>query len=85
MRATTSEVTNFKLADGGTSMAFERNMLDGYQRISNSIIIGESPNLGSGQWVKVYYNIILFLCIIMQCMIAKYRNIYSSIFKQEYT
>ena len=34
-------------------MAFERNMLDGYQRISNSIIIGESPNLGSGQWIKV--------------------------------
>ena len=34
-------------------MAFERNMLDGYQRISNSIIIGESANLGSGQWIKV--------------------------------
>ena len=53
MRSTTAELSNFKLADGGASMAFERNMLSGYQRISNSIIIGESPNLGSGQMVRV--------------------------------
>ena len=52
-RSTTAEITNFRLADGGANMAFERNMLDGYQRISNSIIIGESANLGSGQWIKV--------------------------------
>ena len=54
MRSTTAELINFKLADGGKdNMAFERNMLSGYQRLINSVIIGESPNLGSGQWITV--------------------------------
>ena len=53
VRSTTAELRNFKLSDGGASMALDRNMLDGYQRISNSTIVGESPNLGSGQWLWV--------------------------------
>ena len=63
MRSTTAELKEFKLADGGSkgSMAFERNMLDGYQRISDSIIIGDSPNMGSGQWIRVWGDNIHFL------------------------
>ena len=54
MRSTTAELKNFMLADGYENMAFERNMLDGFQRISNSTIIGESPNKGSGEWIRVF-------------------------------
>ena len=63
MRSTTSDLIDFRLADGGPvgSMAFERNMLAGYQRLSNAVIIGESPNLGSGQWVWVRSNNICYL------------------------
>ena len=53
MRSTTAELRNFRLADGYESMAFERNMLDGYQRLIDSVIIGQSPNKGSGQKIKV--------------------------------
>ena len=59
MRSTTAELNNFMLADGGENMAFERNMLDGYQRISNSVIIGRSPNKGSRQRIKVFSHYIL--------------------------
>ena len=63
MRSTTAELINFKLADGGTdgNIAFVRNMLSGYQRLSNSVIIGESPNIGSGQWITVRSNFICYL------------------------
>jgi len=53
MRSTTAELKNFMLADAPENMAFERNMLDGYQRISDSVIIGESPNKGSGHKIKI--------------------------------
>ena len=59
MRSTTAELKNFMLADSAENMAFERNMLDGYQRISDSVIIGESPNKGRGQNIKVYFDILI--------------------------
>ena len=59
MRSTTAELKNFMLADSAENMAFERNMLDGYQRISDSVIIGESPNKGRGQKIKVYFDILI--------------------------
>ena len=59
MRSTTAELKNFMLADSAQNMAFERNMLDGYQRISDSVIIGESPNKGRGQKIKVNFEILI--------------------------
>ena len=59
MRSTTAELKNFMLADAPENMAFERNMLDGYQRISDSVIIGESPNKGSGHKIKVYIKVFI--------------------------
>ena len=59
MRSTTAELKNFMLADAPENMALERNMLDGYQRISDSVIIGESPNKGSGHKIKVYIKIFI--------------------------
>ena len=55
MRATTSVMKNFKLADSLVGAKFTRNMLDGYQLLQDAVIIGESPNVGRSvpRWVNV--------------------------------
>ena len=45
-RAVMTEITNFRLADSLIGIHLFRNVLGGYQRVSNSIIIGESSNKG---------------------------------------
>ena len=53
MRATTSRLTNFKLADADVAVIFERNMLDGYQLLKDSLIIAKTPNVGKLSKMKV--------------------------------
>ena len=45
-RSTAAELQNFYLSDSLHSLFLVRNMLGGYQRIKNSVIVGESPNVG---------------------------------------
>ena len=44
---------NFRLSDSRTGIELNRNMLGGYQRIRDSVIVGESPNIGSGGKIKI--------------------------------
>ena len=53
MRSTTSELTNFKLADAQVGIEFIRNMLDGYQLLKDALIIAETPNIGKPSMIKV--------------------------------
>ena len=53
MRSTASELINFRLADSQTGIELDRNMLGGYQRVSDSVIVGESPNFGIGGKFKL--------------------------------
>ena len=53
MRATTSQLENFKLADAAVGIEFIRNMLDGYQLLKDSVIVGETPNFGKPSDIKV--------------------------------
>ena len=53
MRATTSRLTNFKLADADVGVIFERNMLDGYQLMKDALIVAKTPNLGKPSKIKV--------------------------------
>ena len=57
MRATTSVMSNFKLADSHIGAKFTRNMLDGYQLLKDSLIIGETPNVGHSVplWVRIFF------------------------------
>ena len=45
-RAVMTEIVNFRLADSLIGIYLFRNVLGGYQRVSNSTIIGESSNRG---------------------------------------
>ena len=53
MRATTSQLENFKLADAKVGIEFVRNMLDGYQLLKDSLIVAETPNIGKPSKIKV--------------------------------
>ena len=46
-RAVMTELVNFRLADSLVGIYLFRNVLGGYQRVSNSTIIGESSNKGT--------------------------------------
>ena len=45
-RAVMTEMVNFRLSDSIIGIQMYRNILGGYQRVSNSTIIGESSNKG---------------------------------------
>ena len=45
-RSAANELQNFRLADSITGIKLVRNMLNGYQRIKNAVIIAESDNIG---------------------------------------
>ena len=60
-RAKTTLISGFKLADAKVGIEFNRNMLGGYQRVIDSVIAGETPNVGNdlrartsdGKWVTL--------------------------------
>ena len=52
MRSTSSELRNFFLSDSLIGIYFNRNMFGGYQQLTDSTIIGESPNWGVGGKIK---------------------------------
>lgn len=56
MRATTSTLINFKLADAKVGIEFVRNMLDGYQLLKDSLIVAQTPNIGKPSMIKVFPN-----------------------------
>ncbi len=55
LRAATMEIRRFKGADSTTNFMFIRNMINGYTRMSDSILVGDSPNKGLGGKIKVGY------------------------------
>jgi len=46
LRVSATQLINFKLADSKTGVLFNRIQLNGYQMIKDSLIIGETPNVG---------------------------------------
>ena len=56
LRATALEAYRFKVADSLHGIRLFRNMLGGYQRISDSIIVGESGNIGDGDDIMKIWN-----------------------------
>lgn len=53
MRATTVEMHGFKLAESPVGVLFLRNMIDGYQLLQDTLILGQTPNKGSGGKIKI--------------------------------
>ena len=44
---------NFRVSDSEVGIELVRNMIGGYQRIKDSIIVGESPNAGENIVITV--------------------------------
>ena len=53
MRSAATEVVNFYVGDSLRGITLNRNMLGGYQRIKDSTIIGDTPNTGVPEQIRV--------------------------------
>ncbi len=54
VRSTSTEIKNFALGESLAGIVLNRNMLDGYQVIENTIIVARTPNKGVVTKARIY-------------------------------
>ena len=53
MRSSAARLLKFRLAESQVGIEFVRNQINGYQLFEDAVIIGETPNLGKPDTIKV--------------------------------
>jgi hypothetical protein len=53
LRSTTIQAKGFRLADSPIGVLFVRNMFHGYQLLEDAYIVGDTDNMGAGDYMKV--------------------------------